>query len=153
MAGAVPLSSADCGYTTGTVTIEATYAGGPTDQQVPMPYSAYLVAASSSSAAAEASDVASSNSDNTAASDWVSHHRALLIGVITGVVGILFICCCFGLLRRKRRVRAGRAPVPAGSTPSQYMNVPQQDMQGHWQGQTHRQEQYPMMQYQYGPNK
>jgi hypothetical protein len=134
------LSLADCAYTNGIVTIDTTYAGGPTDQQVPMAYTAYQAAASSSSAAAEASSIASSNSsDDTATSAWISHHKALFIGI------------CFGIFRRKRRAQIRPGPVPAGSAPPRYLYVPQQETQGQALGQG--QEHYPMMQYHYGPNK
>jgi hypothetical protein len=146
------LSLADCAYTNGIVTIDTTYAGGPTDQQVPMAYTAYQAAASSSSAAAEASSIASSNSsDDTATSAWISHHKALFIGIVAGAVVILLICCCFGIFRRKRRAQIRPGPVPAGSAPPRYLYVPQQETQGQALGQG--QEHYPMMQYHYGPNK
>jgi hypothetical protein len=51
MPGGVPFSSADCNNNTGTLYIQTTYAGGPANQQVPMPYTDYLVAASSASIA------------------------------------------------------------------------------------------------------
>jgi hypothetical protein len=87
----------------------------------------------------------------TAASAWVSHHKALVIVVIAGAVVLLLICCCFGIFRRKRRARTRLAPVPVGSAPPQYSYIPQQETQGQGQGQG--QEHYPMMQYQYSPNK
>ena len=155
MPGGVPFSSANCDYTPGTVTIDTTYAGGPTDQQIPMPLTAYLVVASSaslaSSSAAEASSTSSSDSSNdNAASDWISHHKTLLIGAIAGAAVLLLICCCFGIFRKKRS-RVKPIPAPAGRPPPQYYYVPEQEIPG--QRQDQEQEHYPMMQYQYAPNK
>ena len=154
MLGRVPFSSADCNDNPGTVYIQTTYAGGPSNQQIPMPYTDYLVtassaaaASSSSSSAAEASSTgdSDSSSDDIAVSNWVSHHKALLIGVIVGVVALLLLGCCLTCFRRKKTVRARSAPVPPVGPPPNYQYSPQQGMQG--------QEHYPMMQYQYGPNK
>src|SRR5271167_2455524 len=66
--GDVPFSSVNCNNAPGTVTIDSTYAGGPADQQIPMPLTEYLVAASSASlasaSAAEASSTSSSDSSD-----------------------------------------------------------------------------------------
>jgi hypothetical protein len=149
MPGGVPFSSADCNTNPGIVYIQTTYAGGPANQQVPMPYTDYLVAASSasiaSSSAAQASSTSNSDSDTTV-SNWVSHHKAILIGAIVAVIALLLICCCsLTLFRRKKNTRARFAPAPPVAPSPQYQYRPQQGMQG--------QEHYPMIQYQYGPIK
>jgi hypothetical protein len=152
MPGGVPFSSADCNDNPGTVYIQTTYAGGPANQQVPMPYTDYLVAASSASIASSSSAThasSTSNSDSsssdTAASNWVSHNKALLIGVIVGVIALLLICCCLTFFRRKKYTRARPAPAPPVVSSPHYQYSSQQGMQG--------QEHYPMIRYQYGPNK
>jgi hypothetical protein len=149
MSGGVPFSSAYCNDNPGTVYIQTTYAGGPANQQVPMPFTEYLVAASSAaSSVAKASSTGSpdSSDDSTAASGWISHHKVLLIGVIVGAAVLLLVCCCgLAYFRRKNRTRARPAPAPPGGPPPRYQYGPQQGMLG--------QENYPMMQYQYGPNK
>jgi hypothetical protein len=137
MPGGVPFSSVDCNNNPGTVYIQTTYAGGPANQQVPMPYRDYLAAASStsiassytayasstSSSAAYASSTSNSDSSSsdTTVSNWVSHNTALLIGAIVGVIALLLICCCSLIcFRRKKYTRVRLVPAPPVTGPPQY---------------------------------
>jgi hypothetical protein len=152
MPGGVPFSPSDCNNDPGTVYIQTTYTSGPANQQVPMPYTDYLAAGSasiaSSSSAAQASSTSNSDSSSsdTAVSNWVSHHKALVIGATVAVIALLLICCCcLAFFRRKKYTRARPAPAPPVAPSPHYQCSPQQGMR--------RQEHYPMIQYQYGPNK
>ena len=117
-----------------------------------MPYTDYLVVASSASIASSSASQASStsNSDSsssgTAVSNWVSHHKALVIGVTVAVIALPLIGCCrLAFFHRKKYTCARPAPAPTVAPSPHYQCSPQQGMRG--------QEHYLMIEYRYGPNK
>jgi hypothetical protein len=122
-------SSADCNDNPGTIYIQTTYDGGLANEQVPMPYTDYLVAASSASIASSAIQASStvnseSSSSDTVVNDWVSHHKALIIGVIAAVVALLLICCTRAYFRRRKYTQARPAPAPHVALPPHYQHRP-----------------------------
>src|SRR5947207_2294769 len=68
MPGGVPFSSVSCSDNPTTISIQTSYNGGPANQQVPMPYTDYVVAASSAASASSAAAEASSNANSESSS-------------------------------------------------------------------------------------
>ena len=124
MPGGVPFSSVSCGDNPTTISIQTSYNGGPANQQLPMPYTDYVVAASSAAEASSNANSESSSSD-TPGSNWVSHHEALLIGVIAAAIALLVAIFCIRVcFRRKKYTRARPAPVLYTAPPPRYQYDP-----------------------------
>jgi len=80
---------------------------------VPIPTSTAPAATAPAPTATQGSS--DDGSDTDTAGDWVSHHKAIIIGAAAGLVALLLLLACFGIFRRRR---ARNAP-PRSSVPYQ----------------------------------
>jgi hypothetical protein len=123
MPGGVPFSSTDCNNNL-------------------VVASSASIASSSASQASSTSNSDSSSSDTTV-SNWVSHHKALVIGVTVAVIAHMLL---LPRLLPPQEIHLCQIYSCAALCPPHITQCsPQQGMR--------RQEHYPMIQYQYGPNK